>query len=184
MTSKVHASNGVKHHLYRYIALAAFLLIGLAGYHYLHPALGFSYYEPSYLPPGVAIKAKRILIANGRATASLNFRTEDWVYEIIESKAGEDTVGPSDHNYDAKSVKPTCKGVLSAHGQPYRLCHWIDYGKISVYEVAFIKGGTMIHAQIPTRLQQTVSTDEVGHFVDSFAAKRAVGLPVLRSNAA
>jgi len=71
-----------------------------------HPSLGFRYYEPSYLPVGTSIKAKRISISPGYKDAELNFRTEDWVYEIQESKAlHEDTIGMTDRDYDVTSVK-------------------------------------------------------------------------------
>jgi len=47
----------------------------------------------------------------------------------------------TDRDYDVTSVKPTCSILTSQAQQQYRLCHWVDYGRISVYEVKFIKTG-------------------------------------------
>jgi hypothetical protein len=66
----------------------------------------------------------------------------------------------------------------------YRLCHWTDYSKIDVHEIQFIKDGTFINVQIPTKTSEVISVEEISKFVDSFTKKRTIGLPVLRSSGA
>jgi hypothetical protein len=167
------------------IALAA---VGIGIFRYLNPSLGFTYLEPSYLPPGVSIKQKRIsILSGGDVEAEQDFRTVDWVYEIMEYKAdgpvdGNSALGTANQNYNTDSVSPTCDILSTSRGQQYRLCHWIDYGKIGVYEVKFIEDGTFIDSQIPTTLQQKISTVEISRFVDSFKPKSSIGIPVLRTN--
>lgn len=160
------------------------LAIGFVIFRIFNPTVGFTYYEPSYLPPGVSINAKRISI-NKYAPAQVeqNFRTEDWVYSIREYKAREE-IGTAAQNYDAKSTKPTCNIETSPKMTKYRLCHWIDYGKIDVHEIKFIKDGTFINAQIPTNTTEVISVGEINKFVDSFDKKSTLGLPVLRSGGA
>jgi hypothetical protein len=168
------------------ILLLIIIFILVAIYRWFNPALGFKYYEPSYLPPGVSIKEKRIAITRGYIDAEQNFRTVDWVYQISEfsAKGKNLTTGAPSQDYDANSINPTCKTSTSTLGQLYLLCHWVDYGKISVFQVRFIKKGTYVDAQIPTTLQQKFDTGEINNFVDSFKSKRTFGMPVLRSNAA
>lgn len=167
--------------------MAAVLLaiaVGFVVYRTFNPAVGFKYYEPSYLPKDVSIKAKRISINKYAPTqVEQNFRTEDWVYSIREYKA-TDSIGTAEQNYDAKSIKPTCNIEISSKMTKYRLCHWIDYGKIGVHEIKFTKDGTFINAQIPTKTSEVISIDEINKFVDSFSKKSTIGLPVLRSSGA
>ncbi|HVX23763.1 MAG TPA: hypothetical protein VG992_00220 [Candidatus Saccharimonadales bacterium] len=173
----------------RVVAAVALVLIIVAGwtiFRYINPNVGFVYYEPSYLPPGVSIKERRIDINFGNSiTVSQNFRTVDWVYGIEEySTKYYDKVGTAMQNYDPKSVKPTCDILVSLGHQRYRLCHWIDYGRIDVHEVKFSKNGTFFWVWMPSKLQQPISIPEISKFVDSFKPKSTLGLPVLRSSGA
>jgi hypothetical protein len=175
--------------LYILLGLLAliFLVLAFLLFRYFEPDVGFKYYEPAYLPPGVSIKEKRIDITHmlGASETSTsveqNFRTENWVYEIQEYPADyTTTIGTADQNYDPKSVKPTCDSRRSPGETQYRLCHWIDYGRIDVHEVKFIKDGTFVNVQIPTTLQQPVTIQEIDRFVDSFQQRSTIGIPVLR----
>lgn len=164
------------------IIIALVLGMGFVAYYTFNPPVGFAYYEPAYLPAGVSIKAKRIAINRYAPTqVEQNFRTEDWVYSIREYKANAG-IGTAGQNYDQKSVKPTCNIETSPAMTKYRLCHWIDYGKIDVHEIKFVKSGTFINAQIPSKTSQAISIQEIGRFVDSFNKKSTAGLPVLRSS--
>ena len=166
------------------IIVSLVLVIGFVVFRIFNPNVGFTYYEPSYLPPGISIKAKRISINKYAPTqVEQNFRTEDWVYSISEYKASEE-IGSTEQNYDEKSTKPTCNIETSPAMTKYRLCHWIDYGKIDVHEIKFIKGGTFINAQIPTKTSEVISVEDIDKFVDSFNKKSTIGLPVLRSSGA
>lgn len=134
------------------------------------------------MPPNVSIKARRISIMSHSSTAvEQNFRTTDWVYEIQEYKA-DSSIGFAEQNYDPTSIKPTCDILTSPGRQQYRLCHWIDYGRIDVHQVIFIKDGTYIRSDIPTTLQERITVQQIGKYVDSFKQKSTIGLPVLRSN--
>jgi hypothetical protein len=175
--------------LYKKFIWLAVVLLVLSGLGYVvfrifNPSVGFAYYEPSYLPPNVAIRAKRISINEYASTqVEQNFRTEDWVYSIREYKATR-PIGSAEQNYDDKSTEPTCSMFITPQKIEYRLCHWIDYGKINVHEVKFIKGTTFINTQIPTKVEEQISVEEISRFVDSFEKKSTVGLPVLRSSGA
>ena len=157
------------------------LIIGYTIFRILNPSVGFKYYEPSYLPPNVSIKARRIGINSVFTQVEQDFRTVDWVYEIQEYKA-DSSIGTAQQNYNPTSIKPTCSILTSPAGQQYRLCHWVDYGRINVHQVIFIKDGTYIESEIRTTLQQQISVQEIGQYVDSFKQKSTLGLPVLRSN--
>ena len=156
------------------------LVIGYFVFRFFNPSVGFRYYEPSYLLPNVSIKARRISINPSVTAVEQNFRTVDWVYEIQEYRA-DGSIGTAPQNYDPKSIKPTCSILSSPAGQRYRLCHWVDYGRIDVHQVIFIKDGTYTTSQIPTTLQQQISIQQIGEYVDSFKQKSTIGLPVLRS---
>lgn len=164
------------------------VIIGIVIFRHFNPSLGFKYFEPSYLPPGISIKQKRIsVLSGGYIEAEQDFRTVDWVYEIMEYKAdgpvdGNSGIGTASQNYNTDSVKPTCDILSSTKGQQYRLCHWIDYGRIGVYQVNFIKDGTFINSEIPTTLQQKITISEISLYVDSFKSRWTLGIPVLRSN--
>jgi hypothetical protein len=147
---------------------------------------GFQYYKPTNLPAGFHITDKRIDIANPDGqlygiSAELNLRTEDWVYAIRESRANSEASPDSSstrtnlRNYDPKSVAVTCEEQTSPKGQPYRLCHWIDYGRISVYEVNFVKGGTFINTQLPGTINVVVPVYQISNYVDSFVKASATG---------
>jgi hypothetical protein len=148
----------------------------------INPRVGFKYFEPAYLPPSTSIKEKRISITNSNISVEQNFRTEDWVYSIIEDKDdGSSSIGTANQDYDAKSVKPTCSIQNSPEKMKYRVCHWIDYGHINIHEVIFIKNCTYIYSLIPTTIDQEISSQEIENYVDSFVQKSTTGLPVLRS---
>lgn len=166
----------------------AILVAGLVAVRFTSPNVGFKYFEPTNLPSGISIKAKRIGIFDNNAQINQNFRTEDWVYAIDEYKSdnrnGSATIGHANQDYDPKSVKPTCSILKSSTDLQYRLCHWIDYERINVFEVTFIKDGTFIQSKIPTDLNTDISIKEIDEFVDSFREKSTFGLPVLSSNGA
>jgi hypothetical protein len=68
-----------------FIIFAALILaIGWFVFRWFNPSVGFKYYEPSYLPPNVSIKDRRISITPYNKAVEQNFRTVDWVYEIKE----------------------------------------------------------------------------------------------------
>ena len=157
------------------------LVIGFIIFRHFNPSLGFGYFEPSYLPPHTSIKAKRINITRGDIKVEQNFRTEDWVYSIREYKS-RDVVGTTVQNYDPKSLRPTCDTRSTPLRNLYRICHWIDYGKIDVHEAKFIKAGTFIAAQIPTTLNNSISLQQIDKFVDSFKPRSPTGFSVLHSN--
>lgn len=167
------------------LILLALLVVGFLVFRYFEPDVGFAYYEPVYLPPGVSIKEKRIsIIGDGPNNTAVeqNFRTEDWVYEIQEYKTDATaTIGTADQNYNPKSNQPTCDIRVSPQKVQYRLCHWIDYGRIDVHELKFTKSTTFINVQMPTTLQQGVTIQDIDKFVDSFHQKSTLGLPVLRA---
>lgn len=159
------------------------LIVGLVGiftFNYANPRIGFKYYEPSYLPPNTSIKAKRVDIIGGIISVDQNFRTENWVYSIRQYKA-EGTIGDANQDYDPKSIKPTCSLKTSPNNMTYRLCHWIDYGRIDVQEIKFIKDTTLIFAQIPSSIDQPIKPQNIDKFVDSFQQKSPRGFPVLRA---
>jgi len=166
--------------LYAALALILVLSISYAVFRQFNPNIGFAYYEPTYLPPHVSIKAKLISMGHpGPIAVEQNFRTEDWVYSIREVKA-ETEIGTADQDYDPTSVKPTCNIQTSPAKMRYRLCHWIDYGHIDVHEIMFRKGDTFITVMMPTSLDNPLRMTDIDHFVDSFEKKSTIGLPVLR----
>jgi hypothetical protein len=162
------------------IVLLLTLAVGYGIFRYTNPNVGFTYYEPSYLPPTVSIKAKQINTGFGPTSVGQNFRTEDWVYSIDEYKAGR-KMDPAEQNYDPKSITPTCNIQTSPAKMRYHVCHWIDYGRIDVHEVTFTKGDTFIIAKLPTSLDTSISLQDIDKFVDSFKQTSTVGIPVLRS---
>lgn len=151
---------------------------------------GFQFYQPKLLPVGFRITEKRIDIVKPDGEflgidAEMNFRSVDWVYEIHESKA--DTGASPDssrattslHNYNPHSAAFTCEQQRSPNGQSYRLCHSIDYGKISVFETIFIKNGTYISTRFPTTTDNVVPVSQINTYVDSFVKARATGFKIL-----
>lgn len=174
-------TNHNKKRKWPYILTFLILVIGYVIFRQFNPSIGFNYYEPSYLPPNVSIKAQRVSITRGDIQVEQNFRTEDWVYSIREYKAGE-PIGTADQNYDPQSIKPTCSLRTSPAQMQYRICHWVDYGRIDVHEVKFIKDGTFIDTQIPSSIDKPISLQQIDQFVDSFKKASTIGFPVLRSN--
>lgn len=168
----------------RVLVSALLVLIFLLGFlidSVIHPRMNFTYYEPSYLPDGISIKQKRIQIASGDKSASQNFRTEDWVYDITEFKADTD-IGSANQDYSPTSKQPTCELRTTPKHQQYRVCHWIDYGKIDVTEVKFIKQGTFIWAAMPIEVGKQLPLTQIDTFIDSFHKSSTWGFPVIRSN--
>ncbi len=163
------------------IFVVVIFVVGWLIFRLFNPSVGFKYYEPSYLPSNVSIKARRISILPDSKTVEQNFRTADWVYEIQEYKANS-SIGTAQQNYDPKSVKPTCDVLTSSAKQQYRLCHWIDYGHIDVHQVIFIKNGTYVRSDIPTTLQEQITIPQIAEYVDSFKQRSTIGLSVVRSN--
>jgi hypothetical protein len=171
--------------IFVYGLVVVFLVAGFGIFKLLNPNVGFTYYEPAYLPPGVTVKAKRIFTHKDYRRVEQNFGTDNWIYSIDEYKAGEDaTIGTVSGKYDEDSEKPSCEVRKSAAGMRYRLCHWIDYGRTNVYEVKFIKDGTYVNAQIPSALNERIGKGEIDKFVDSFKEKTTIGIPVHRSTGA
>ena len=153
-------------------------------YPLMNSKYGFQYYAPTSLPSGFTIKDKRVdVISYGGKThgvsAELNLRTEDWVYSIREYRHTDQETKTSLSNYDPKSIDVTCQQQTSPKGQEYRLCHWTDYGKISVFEVKFVKGQTFIDTTFPTTTDKTIPVSELGNYVDSFKKSNTAGWPVL-----
>ncbi len=133
---------------------------------------GFKYLEPTSLPPDIKVVGKRISVASEAGKiygvqAEINLRPVDWVYAIRESKLDGPTPVASGQNYDPDSVKPTCSQEKTEE-HSYRLCHWIDYGKINVYEIKFAQDGTFIDAQIPLETNDKILVSSLNSFVDSF----------------
>lgn len=158
------------------VALLAFVADWVYRYEFplSNPTYGFQFLRPSKLPPGFRITASRIGVdAEGGKifgmSAEMNLRTVDWVYEISETKYTGQDFHTTLRNFNPTSVKPTCEQVTTPVGKSYRLCHWIDYGRISVYEVKFAQVGIFIDATFPAGLHQTVTTSSLSNFVDSFA---------------
>jgi hypothetical protein len=160
------------------------------------PHVGFRMYEPVKMPQGFRITDKRISIRHAsfydsesgnpnklvNASLEMNLRTTDWVYAINERRASDkdkESVATKLTNYDTLSNDPTCRQDASPKGQQFRLCHWVDYGKISVFEVRFIKGTTFINTTFPSTLDKPMSLDAIHNYVDSFSEKDPEGLPIL-----
>jgi hypothetical protein len=152
------------------------------------PVVGFQMLEPAKLPPGIKITDKRLNLRHSSphkiksTSAELNLRTEDWVYDIQESKAesSDETETVTDlRNFNPSSIQPTCTRGKSSKGQTYRLCHWTDYGRISVYEVKNIQKGVYIDTLFPASLQKPIALEDVDAYVDSFKPADPSGLPIL-----
>ena len=156
------------------------VIVGWFVFRWFNPNVGFTYYEPAYVPPNVAIEARRINITPRSTMVEQDFRTVDWVYEIQEYKAAG-SIGTAEQNYDPKSVKPTCDILTSPAKQQYRLCHWIDYGRIDVHQVIFIKNGTYVRSEIPTTVQQQITIQQINKYVDSFKRHSTFDIHVLRA---
>lgn len=153
-------------------------------YPLMNPEHGFIYYAPTKLPTGFTVTQKRVAVIKTNSKtlgvyAELNLRTEDWVYEINESKRISQETTTSLTNYDPKSVGVTCKQQASLKAQKYRLCHWIDYGRISVFEVKLNINDTHISSTFPADINRVVSDSELMEYVDSFRKSNTAGWPVL-----
>lgn len=142
--------------------------------------LVFSYLKPTYLPSGISIKDTRVTATKTDVFTELNFRTEDWVYEIQESQTRSTELPSAKGNYDADSTNFTCSIFVSPHLQHYRLCHSVDYGKISRYEVTQVNGSTLISSALPTTMNHVIDTKDIGKFVDSFKRTPKLFAPTFR----
>jgi hypothetical protein len=142
--------------------------------------LVFSYLKPMYLPSGISIKDARVIATKADVFTELNFRTEDWVYEIQQSQTRSTTLPSAKGNYDAMSINFTCSMFVSPKQRQYRLCHSVDYGKISRYEVTQINGSTLITSAIPTTLNYVIATEDIGKYVDSFKRTPKLFAPTFR----
>jgi hypothetical protein len=152
------------------LPLAAFVIYRVAATN-----LGYTYYEPTYLPPNIAINDKYILNFNGDKTVWLRIKRA--IYGIRESN--EPTGIPSAvENYDPSSRKPTCHTGKTPAAIPYRVCHWVDFGKYNVNEVKFGKGDTWIVSWLPTNLDQSVTLDQIEKYIDSFEPRSTRSLRV------
>ena len=143
-----------------------------------------TYYKPTHLPAGINIVRKTLfeqkyqsggdpfgkILTNTSIT--LSYRMVDNVYSINESTFGSDDkqqiLASDGQNYDPTSKKPTCKQVTTPGSKLYRLCHWVDYDKYSVYETKFFIGDEFIDSRMETDLSRTLNKSELNAFVDSF----------------
>jgi len=170
------------------VAGLALLIVSVPWAVYRHTSThtDFQFYEPTQLPAGVAIKQKRVdqFGTPGHirgTTVELNFRTVDWVYSVDERPIDPEGYGlvTTLHNYDPTSTKPTCEQRHTAGGMSYRLCHWIDYGRINVYQTNFAKGSTSITSRMPNETDQAIPVESLDTFVDSFKPASTVNFPVI-----
>lgn len=160
------------------------------------PTVGFQMYVPSMLPEDFRITGKRISVRHAsfydrekgdshklaQVSVEMNLRSGNWVYSIDERRAGDQDkteIKTVLTNYDPASTKPTCIQGNSPKGQEYRLCHWTEYDRISVFEVKFIKGNTYIDTTFPSTLDKSISINEFDEYVDSFKPGNPEGLPML-----
>jgi hypothetical protein len=154
-----------------------------------NPKYGFPYYKPTMLPSGFSITKKRIDLGLQPQfmAAEMNLRDTDWVYEIRETNGSYADPTATDidaDNYNPSSISVTCTQRSSPKGQGYRLCHWVDYGKVSVYEVKFIKLENMDHitlveTEFPSTTNRVLSAQELNTYVDSFIKARATGFKLM-----
>ena len=142
--------------------------------------LVFSYLKPTYLPLGISIKGVRIIATKADVFTELNFRTEDWVYGVQEYRAQPLALPVAKGDYNSSSVSQTCSILTSPHQQRYRLCHSVDYGKISVFEVTQIDGKVLISSRIPTVVGRQIGANDIGKFVDSFKRTPRLFAPTFR----
>ena len=170
--------------LQKKLVVLAVLLLVLIGavFKLAGGVLVLSYLKPTYLPPGISIKESRVVATKQTVFTELNFRTVDYVYQVNERVAASKTLAPVRGNYDPLSVRQTCSYFRSPHGQKYRLCHSIDYGKISVFEIAQINGDTFITSNMPTTVGHEIKITDIGKFVDSFKRTPHFFAPTIKRN--
>lgn len=155
------------------IVIAAIISYGI--FRSRHPALGFTYYEPAYLPPNVTVQDKYIMDFHGDRSAWL--RLAPAIYAIREDSEATG-IPPAAENYDPTSIKPTCHIGKTPTKFAYRVCHWVDYGRTNVNEVQFGRGSTWIVSWIPTSLDEHLTIAQIEKFIDSFAPQSAAKLRV------
>ena len=146
--------------------------------------LVFSYLKPTYLPSGITTKATRVTATTSNVFTEINFRTENWIYEIRQSHTRSTELPLASGNYDATSTDFTCSIFVSPHQQQYRLCHSVDYDKISSYEVTQLNGSTLITSTIPAAKDHVINTEDIGKFVDSFKRTPKLFAPAFRHDGA
>lgn len=151
---------------------------------------GLTYFEPSELPEGISIARKTLFINDWSKTShiayiALSFRKVDNVYSIDERKVTTTTDLSSTttvlETYSPTSRLPSCRQLTSPQKQSYRLCHWIDYGSYSVYEMRFVKDTTCIVVRMNTELSRTLEIGELDMFIDSFERSIGQDLTVVRT---
>lgn len=150
------------------------------------PKYGFQFYQPTQLPPGIHIADKEIDIVKPDGEflgidAVMSFRTVDAVYSVTESRADtgdKPAVITKLNNYNPKSTGWTCRQQRSPKGQSYRLCHSVDYGRISAFSVNFIKDKTFISTDFPTTTDTVIPINQINTYVDSFVKAKAVGFKI------
>lgn len=159
---------------------------------FTNPKFGFQYYKPTELPSGFRISEKRIDLGMRPQdmAAEMNLRNGDWVYEIRETNGNfsdPSAMSTTANNYNPLSSSVTCSARVSPKEQGYRLCHWVDYGRISVYEVRFLKydkdkagNSTFIDTEFPAIISKVISSSEINKYVDSFTKTRATGFKLMQ----
>jgi hypothetical protein len=137
------------------------------------PKWGFQFYVPQQLPSGIHATGSRIDVGSSDGkifgvSAEMNYGTTNWIYSLSEYRSDGTQERTSLRNFDTNSVLPTCTQRVTRANQDYRLCHWIDYGRISVYEIKFTKNGTAFHSAFPAKKGQVIPMSELDAYVDSF----------------
>jgi hypothetical protein len=137
------------------------------------PKWGFQFYVPQKLPYGFRITDSRISVGSSDGKvfgigAEMNFGTKNWIYSLSESRNTEDYKHADSQNFNPDSVNPTCMQRITKSHQEYRLCHWLDYDRISVYEIKFIKGNVNFDTNFPAKKGQIIPMSELDTYVDSF----------------
>ncbi len=148
--------------------------------------VGFRLLYPNTLPPGYAVKTKTIYIHHSRphvlkdASIVMSFRKQDALYGIQERRANnEDTTTTKLDNFDPVSKEPTCTQRQTPKGQEYRLCHWIEFGKVSVFEVKLIMQGIYFQATFPASQDAPLSETELNAFIDSLHVINPSGISIM-----
>lgn len=137
------------------------------------PKWGFQFYTPQQLPSGFRVAGSRISVGSSDGkifgvSAEMNYGTTNWIYSLSEYRNDGTQERTSLRNFDTNSVSPTCTQRVTRANQDYRLCHWIDYGRISVYEIKFVKNGTAFNSTFPAKKGQIIPMMELDAYVDSF----------------
>jgi hypothetical protein len=147
--------------------------------------VGFQYLYPTKLPSGFSIKSQRISLSHSKPhqlsslAVEMNLRTSDWVYSIQESKYTNEDLTVKTDDYDSSSIEHTCKDTKTQNNRTYKVCHWVDYKKINVFQVEFVQGNTLVDTKFPTPLDRTLTTEDFDTFINSFVSRKVPELPIL-----